>query len=71
MKWEGMMNDVYIIIIIGLIKPPNGLLILANIIFYYNVRGVMRDRCIVLGEEGSVRYTILKVGKDIGVGSIV
>ena len=31
----------------------------------------MRDRCIVVGEEGWVGYTILKVGEDKEVGSIV
>ena len=56
-------EDIIIIIIIGLIKPPNGLLILAIIIFYYNGE-VIRDRCIVVGEEVWMRYTILKVGVD-------
>ena len=32
-------------------------------IFYYN-GGVMRDGCIVVGEEVWMRYTILKVGVD-------
>ena len=45
------------------IKPPKGLLFLASIIFYYN-GGVMRDGCIVVGEEVWMRYTILKVGVD-------